>query len=171
MSHLTTISGTGVVQILWRRAKEKCRIRKYIRFLILFIPRSCECKRPFRGFSEILIQKISIWIYIIFHILTQPKNYTKKKCYKIQRHSLFRHGTGLMKSKIVKVKLVWNYFPPITEFSILVGHPNVHFLSMLIVECWGWFQGSSLQNDGSIKIMVQIQGLIVSWEIKLFYTT
>ena len=37
---------------------------------------------------------------------------------------------GLIKSKIVKVKSFYNYIthhlPAITEFSIFLGHPNVH---------------------------------------------
>ena len=41
-----------------------------------------------------------------------------------------RWNVGLMKSKVVKVKSYQNYLtyylPPITEFKILVGHPNVH---------------------------------------------
>ena len=43
-----------------------------------------------------------------------------------------RWNVWLMKSKIVKVKSFQNhltyYWTPITEFSILVGHPNVHIL-------------------------------------------
>ena len=39
-----------------------CTLRwpqKNIRFLILFIPQSSDCKKPFRGFSEILLHNIS----------------------------------------------------------------------------------------------------------------
>ena len=60
------------------RAKESLsRVRKYIRFEILFIPRSSNCKKPFRGFSDILLLHIS-YESIVFHILTQPKNPEKK---------------------------------------------------------------------------------------------
>ena len=63
--------------IPWPGAKESLSdvgFENIFVFLILFIPRASNCKKPFRGFSEILLHNIFLWIYIIFHILTQPKN-------------------------------------------------------------------------------------------------
>ena len=42
-----------------KRMLEPCRIRKNICFFILIIPRPSVASKPFRGFSEILIHKIS----------------------------------------------------------------------------------------------------------------
>ena len=42
-----------------KRMHEWRRVRKYIRFWILFIPRASNCKKPFRGFSDILLHNIS----------------------------------------------------------------------------------------------------------------
>ena len=71
----------GKRKLKWRR------VRKYICFLILFIPRSCNCKKPFRGFSEIY--------YTTFFMNLHNFPYfdpTKKSAiffYNFQRHSLY----------------------------------------------------------------------------------
>ena len=114
-------------------------VRKFISFLIFFIPRSSDCKKPFRGFLEILIHKISYEFtsFSIFWPNQNPRNFF----YKFQRHSLFaalvnkklrmrttyflvlghRWNLGLMKSKIIEVKSFYNYLthylPAHTEFS------------------------------------------------------
>ena len=127
-----------------KRKLEWCRVRKNIRFLILFIPRSSDCKKKlFLGFSEILIHKIS-HEFTSFSIFYLTKKSTKKYL-KFQQHSLltalhkksaYAHNeffgfgfcaslqsVGLMKSKIVKVKSFYNHlthhFPAITEFPIV----------------------------------------------------
>ena len=58
----------GKKKLEWRR------VRKYIRFLILFSQRSSDCKKPFSRIFGNFIAQHFLWIYIIFHILTQPKN-------------------------------------------------------------------------------------------------
>ena len=67
-------------------------------------------KKKSRIFGNFITQHF-LWIYIIFHILIQPKNPTK--------------------SKIVKANSLYNYlthhFPAITEFFFWGGgHPNEH---------------------------------------------
>ena len=57
------------------------RVRKHIRFLILFIPRSSN----FKIFGNFNTQNL-LWIYIIFHILSNQK--IRQKKYKFQRHSI-----------------------------------------------------------------------------------
>ena len=87
-------------------------------------------KSKFLGFLH------NFGMYIMFHILT---HYITKKIYKknIYIYKFLRHArsmafghrwdVGFMKSKTVKVKSFQNYLtyllPPVTEFSILVGHP------------------------------------------------
>ena len=130
-------------KLLWQRAKESmsdvCRVRNYIRFLILLIPSSSDCKKTFSRIFGNFNTHNFLWI---FYILTQSKNPRKKKSYKFQRQSLLaalhkkicacpqrnflvlvfghRWKEGLMKSKIVKVKSFYNYLthylPAITEF-------------------------------------------------------
>ena len=56
-----------------KRKLEWRRVRKYIHFLILFIPWSSNCKKPFSQIFGNFITQHFLWIYIIFHILTQPK--------------------------------------------------------------------------------------------------
>ena len=70
-----------------KRKLEWRRVRKYIRFLILFIPRSSNCKKPFRGFAEILIHKTT-YEFRSFSIFYPTKKFAKKKYYKFQWHSL-----------------------------------------------------------------------------------
>ena len=129
---------------------EWCRVKKNIRFLNLFIPRSSDCKNNFSRILGNFIRRHVVWIYIIFHILTQPK-IRENKYSKFQRHSLLtalhkknlrmrttyflvlvfghRWSVGLMKSKIVKVKSFYNnlihHLLAITEFLIFLGPPNV----------------------------------------------
>ena len=61
-----------------KRKLEWCRFRKYIRFLILFIPRSSNCKKPFHGFLEIYYTK-SLMNLHHFQYFTQSKNPREKK--------------------------------------------------------------------------------------------
>ena len=71
--------------IPWPGARGR-RVRKYIRFFILFIPRSSNCKNLFADFRKFISQHFLL-IYIIFHILTQPRN-SRFIFNKFQRHSL-----------------------------------------------------------------------------------
>ena len=137
-----------------KRKREWCRVPNNIRFLILIIPRSSDCQKPFRGFSEILLHNISYEFTSFFPYFDQNKNPRKKNILSFCgipywrrpsknlriRTTYFlvwvwhRWSVGLMKSKIVKVKLFENYLthhlPAITEYSIFLGHPYVY------VEVW-----------------------------------
>ena len=50
-----------------KKAWAWCLVRKYIRFLILFIPRSSDCKIFYRGFSEISIQVSAAFLMAALH--------------------------------------------------------------------------------------------------------
>ena len=128
-----------------KRKLEWRRVRKYIRFLILFIPRSSNCKKPFRGFSEILIHKIS-YEFTSLSIFYQIKNSEKyiisfsgtpywlhsieKICACAKRIFWFwflciaGRSLGLMKSKIVKVISFYNNQP-----SFAPGYRIFNFFS------------------------------------------
>ena len=92
---------------------------------------------PFYRIFRNFITQHFLWIYIIFHILTQQKN--PRNPYRLRSiknsahaHKVFlglgfwvfghRWSVGLIKSKKVKVKSFYNYLshhlPAITEFSI-----------------------------------------------------
>ena len=60
-----------------KRKLEWCKVRKYFRFFVLFIPRSSNCKKPFRGFLEILIYTIS-YEFTSFSIFHPPKTFAQK---------------------------------------------------------------------------------------------
>ena len=61
-----------------KRKLEWHRVRKYICFLILFIPGPGIVKIPFFRIFRNFVTQHFLCIYIIFHILTQPKNLWKK---------------------------------------------------------------------------------------------
>ena len=98
--------------------------KKYT-FLILFIPRSSAFKKPFRGYLEILIHKISYELYH-FPYFDPNQKIRETKYNKFQRHSLLaalhkttyflvlvvghRWSVRLMKSKIVFKKII-SYLP------------------------------------------------------------
>ena len=92
----------GKGKLEWRR------VRKYIRFIILFIPWSSNCKKTFsRIFGNFNTQNL-LWIYIIFHIFPNQK-IREKNNYKFQRHSLL---TALHKKKIwaCAQRIFWFWF-------------------------------------------------------------
>ena len=101
---------------------ERRRVKKYIRFLILFIPWSSNCKKN-------LFPDFRKFYYTTFHM--NLHHYTICYCACAQRNICnlgFEHCSveKLTKSKIVKVKLFYNYLthhlPAITEFNFFWGH-------------------------------------------------
>ena len=120
--------------------------KKYCCFFLFYSsPDPAIVKTFSRIFGNFNTENLS-WIYIIFHILNQPKNPRKKK---FQRHSLLtalhsknlrmrtaysmvlvlvhRWSARLIKSKIVIITPLHPYhLPAITEFSIFRGHPIIH---------------------------------------------
>ena len=69
-----------------KRKLEWHRVRKYIRFLMLLIPRASNCKKPYRGFSEILLNNIT-YKFTSFSYF-DPTNKSAIFFNNFQRHSL-----------------------------------------------------------------------------------
>ena len=135
-----------------KRKLEWRRVRKYIRFLILFIPRASNCKNPFRGFSEILLHNIS-YEFTSFSIFW-PKQKIRKfflmipywlRSIKKSAHAhnvFFGFGFWALLARIVdeiensRSKII--LYLPHASFAryhrifIFLGHPNVHWATNVI---------------------------------------
>ena len=134
-----------------KRKLEWLRVRKYIRFLILFSPRANNCKKPFRGFSEIHYtaflmnlhhfsyfdptKKSAIFFVIIFRGIPYWLRYMKKN---LRVRTMYFFGFGFWallapifdeiensKSKII-LQLPHQSFARYHRILIFLGHPSVH---------------------------------------------
>ena len=120
----------GQKKIEWRR------VRKNINFLILFIPRSSDCEKPFRGFSEIFKLNISYEFtsFSIFWPNQKIRNFLKIifsgilyiSCAPMLRNFQRHSYTTCARSVFLFCNYLIHHFSAITEFSIFLGHPHVH---------------------------------------------
>ena len=91
--------GTGGSKIPWQRAKVSLSDVEFEKIFLLFflsIPLSSDCKKPFRGFLEILLHNLS-YEFTSFSIFWQNQKFRGKKYSKFQRHFLL---TALDNKKI-----------------------------------------------------------------------
>ena len=118
-----------------------CRVRKNIRFLILFIPRSSDCKNLFTNFRKFHYTTILMNLHH-FSYFDPNKKFISIPYWlrSVKKSKKYAHcwSIGLIKSKIVKASNHFiptspiNIYPPSQNLNFFLGHLNANTAKVIL---------------------------------------